>query len=43
MRCHRIGQKRPVRVRYFTLAGSLDEDIVRVVRLKATELARLFT
>jgi SWI/SNF-related matrix-associated actin-dependent regulator of chromatin subfamily A-like protein 1 len=34
-RVHRIGQTRPVLVRFVSLAGSLDEAITEVLRRKA--------
>lgn len=34
MRVHRIGQERPVMVRFMSLAGSLDEHVQNVVRRK---------
>jgi SNF2 family DNA or RNA helicase len=34
MRVHRIGQERPVLIRYATLAGTVDEAVVRVLRRK---------
>lgn len=42
MRCHRIGQTRPVRVRFFSCAGSSDEDVMRVLRNKTREQLRVF-
>ena len=42
MRCHRIGQERPVLVRFFGLAGSVDEDVQRALRLKTKVLAQVF-
>ena len=41
MRCHRIGQTRPVRVRFFTCAGSVDEEVMRVVVHKTRELTKI--
>ena len=41
MRCHRIGQTKPVRVRFFSCAGSVDEDVMNTLRRKAYELSRL--
>jgi SWI/SNF-related matrix-associated actin-dependent regulator of chromatin subfamily A-like protein 1 len=40
-RCHRIGQVRPVLVRFISLAGSLDEAITAVLRRKTRLLAEL--
>jgi SWI/SNF-related matrix-associated actin-dependent regulator of chromatin subfamily A-like protein 1 len=40
-RCHRIGQTRPVLVRFISLAGSLDEAITAVLRRKTRLLAEL--
>jgi SWI/SNF-related matrix-associated actin-dependent regulator 1 of chromatin subfamily A len=42
MRCHRIGQSKPVHVRFFAIAGSLDEKVSRVLRRKAQELTEIF-
>lgn len=42
MRIHRIGQKRACRVRFATLADSLDEKINRAVLRKAADIATLF-
>jgi SWI/SNF-related matrix-associated actin-dependent regulator 1 of chromatin subfamily A len=41
-RAHRIGQKNPVLVRFATLAGSIDEQIQKVVVRKARDFADLF-
>lgn len=41
MRCHRIGQTKPVRVRFFSCAGSVDEEVMDTLRRKARELAKL--
>lgn len=41
MRCHRIGQTRPVRVRFFNLAGSVDEDVSRVLVNKTREIVKV--
>lgn len=41
MRCHRVGQTRPVRVRFFTCASSVDEDVMRVVVHKTREIAKI--
>lgn len=42
MRCHRIGQENPVRVRAFSLAGSVDEDVMKTLLRKTKELAKIF-
>jgi SWI/SNF-related matrix-associated actin-dependent regulator 1 of chromatin subfamily A len=42
MRIHRIGQKRACRVRFATLADSIDEKINRAVMRKAADIATLF-
>ncbi|MBF0421090.1 MAG: DEAD/DEAH box helicase [Magnetococcales bacterium] len=42
MRCHRIGQKNSVLVRFVTLAGSLDEWITEVIRRKTAVINELF-
>lgn len=42
MRCHRIGQTRPVRVRFISCAGSVDEDVSRTLIHKTRELAKIF-
>jgi SWI/SNF-related matrix-associated actin-dependent regulator 1 of chromatin subfamily A len=42
MRCHRIGQTRPVRVRHFSCAGSVDEDVMRTLVHKTRELTKIF-
>ena len=42
MRCHRIGQRDGVLVRFATLAGSLDEWITETVRRKTAVLTALF-
>lgn len=41
MRCHRVGQTKPVRVRFFTCAGSVDEDVMRVIVHKTREIAKI--
>ena len=41
MRCHRVGQTKPVRVRFFSCAGSVDEDVMRVVVHKTREIAKI--
>lgn len=42
MRCHRIGQTKPVYVRCAGLANSIDEKITQVIRIKARQLLVLF-
>jgi SWI/SNF-related matrix-associated actin-dependent regulator 1 of chromatin subfamily A len=42
MRAHRIGQTRPVRVRFFNVANSVDEQIHRVLRRKTKDLVSVF-
>jgi SWI/SNF-related matrix-associated actin-dependent regulator 1 of chromatin subfamily A len=42
MRIHRIGQNRACRVRFATLADSIDEKINRAVMRKAADIATLF-
>jgi SWI/SNF-related matrix-associated actin-dependent regulator 1 of chromatin subfamily A len=42
MRIHRIGQRRACRVRFATLADSIDEKINRAVMRKAADIATLF-
>lgn len=42
MRCHRIGQEKPVRVRIFSVAGSIDEDINKALRMKTQDLTKIF-
>lgn len=42
MRVHRIGQTRPVTVRFFSIAGSIDEKIQKVLRQKTKTLTALF-
>lgn len=41
-RCHRIGQWQPVRVRVFSLAGSVDEQVQQTLLRKARELTKIF-
>jgi SNF2 family DNA or RNA helicase len=41
-RAHRIGQLRPVRVRFPSLAGSIDEAITQTLRRKTADLADLY-
>ena len=42
MRCHRIGQSKPVHVRIVGLENSIDQRIAQVLTRKASELAVLF-
>jgi SNF2 family DNA or RNA helicase len=42
MRCHRIGQDKPVRVRFFSCEGSVDEDVMHTLKRKTAELAKIF-
>lgn len=42
MRCHRIGQERPVTVRFAGLANSIDEKVASTLRRKTKELMHLF-
>jgi len=42
MRCHRIGQTKPVRVRFFSCAGSVDEEVMHTLRRKTSELSKIF-
>ena len=42
MRCHRIGQTRSVRVRFFSCAGSVDEDVMKTLVHKTRELSKIF-
>ena len=42
MRCHRIGQTRPVRVRFFSCAGSVDEQVQATLMRKTRELLKIF-
>lgn len=42
MRCHRIGQEHPVHVRFFGCEGSVDRDIMRALKRKTEELAKVF-
>lgn len=42
MRCHRIGQTEPVRVRFFSCAGSVDEEVMHTLRRKTAELSKIF-
>lgn len=40
MRCHRVGQTRPVRVRFFNCAGSVDEQVNAVLVHKTREITK---
>jgi SWI/SNF-related matrix-associated actin-dependent regulator 1 of chromatin subfamily A len=40
-RCHRIGQTRPVFVRVFSLAGSIDEAVTQVLERKTKMISQL--
>lgn len=42
MRCHRIGQKNPVSVRFVGLANSMDEKISQVLKRKTEEISKIF-
>ena len=42
MRVHRIGQTEPVRVRFFSVAGSSDEVVQKVLRRKTKDITTLF-
>lgn len=42
MRVHRFPQKRPVRSRFFTLADSVDEAVMLILRKKTADLTRIF-
>lgn len=41
MRVHRVGQTKPVRVRFFTCAGSVDEQVMRVVVTKTRQITKV--
>lgn len=41
MRCHRIGQTRPVQVRYAYAAGTIDESVAKVVARKTRDIVAL--
>lgn len=41
MRCHRIGQKKPVRARFVRLADTLDDYITEVLARKTREIVRV--
>ena len=42
MRCHRIGQTKPVFVRFVGLLGSVDEKIQSILKTKTKELTMIF-
>lgn len=42
MRCHRIGQTHPVRVRVIYIDGTIDEKISRILKCKTRDLIALF-
>lgn len=42
MRCHRIGQKRPVFVRFVALSNSIDEKVMSIVKQKTMQLSQIF-
>lgn len=42
MRCHRIGQTRPVRVRFFSLYQSVDEQVQATLSRKLKEIVKVF-
>lgn len=42
MRCHRIGQTKPVTVRFFSLSNSVDEKISERLKRKTKELTEIF-
>lgn len=41
-RCHRIGQTKPVTVRFVSLANSLDQRINEILRRKTVEISELY-
>jgi len=41
MRCHRVGQIKPVRVRFFTCEGSVDEEVMSVVVHKTRNITKV--
>lgn len=43
MRCHRIGQERPVFVRTIILEGSIDKRVSEVLARKTMEIAQIFS
>lgn len=42
MRCHRIGQTKPVTCRFVGLSGSIDEKISQVLKRKTRDLTKIF-
>ena len=42
MRCHRIGQTKPVNVQFVSIANSIDQRIQRALMRKTKDLADLF-
>lgn len=42
MRCHRIGQTRPVFARFYGVAGTIDEKISRILKRKTKDLTQIF-
>lgn len=42
MRCHRIGQKKSVHVRFVSLDNPIDEKVTEIIRKKTRELALIF-
>lgn len=42
MRCHRIGQTKPVHVRFVGLANSIDEKVAQVLKRKSKDLTEIF-
>lgn len=43
MRCHRIGQKSPVTVRFVGLAGSFDQYLAQMLRRKTEEINKIYS
>jgi SWI/SNF-related matrix-associated actin-dependent regulator 1 of chromatin subfamily A len=41
-RCHRIGQTRPVFVRFFSVADSIDERVTQILKRKTREVSQIF-
>jgi SWI/SNF-related matrix-associated actin-dependent regulator 1 of chromatin subfamily A len=41
MRVHRVGQKRPVRCRFFVCADTVDEQVMRVVAQKSRDITKI--
>lgn len=42
MRVHRLGQKRPVRARFLSLANSTDERVQQIIRRKTARVSEIF-